>query len=82
MKSFGSQELERCIKKLGFTLKNVQSSHAKYSPPQSRETSPGARPYFVLQLGKKTYDMNGANRYITQLKRLGFSKEEIEKNLN
>lgn len=82
MKSFGSKELENCVKKLGFTFKNIQASHVKYLPSPRNHVSSEARPYFVFQLGKKTYDKNGANRYITQLKRLGFSKEEIEKNLN
>lgn len=81
MKSFGSKELESCVKKLGFTFKNIQASHAKYLPPSRNDISPEARPYFVFQLGKKAYDKNAASRYITQLKRFGFSKEEIEKNL-
>lgn len=81
MKSFDSRELENCVKKLGFTFKNIQSSHVKYLPPKSKNFLPEARPYFVLQLGKKTYDSNAMSRYVTQLKRFGFTKEEIEKNL-
>lgn len=38
-------------------------------------------PFFQFQLGRKTYDPHSANRYITQLKNFGFTKEEIEKNL-
>lgn len=81
MRSFGSKELENCVKKLGFTFKNIQASHIKYLPPPRQDASAEARPYFVFQLGKKSYDKNAASRYITQLKRLGFSKEEIEKSL-
>lgn len=80
MKAYGSSELEKCVKKLGFTFDSISSSHhAKYIPPTGRDPLPGIRPFFTFQLGRKTYDPNSANRYITQLKHLGFTKEEIEK---
>lgn len=82
MKAFGSKDLEECVKKLGFTFDSISSSHhAKYTPPHDRDPLPGVRPFFTFQLGRKTYDPNSANRYITQLKRLGFTKEEILKHL-
>lgn len=82
MKAFGSRELERCIKKLGFTFDSISSSHhAKYNSPLDKKVPIGQYPFFQFQLGRKTYDPHSANRYITQLKKFGFTKEEIEKNL-
>ena len=82
MKAFGSKELESCVKKLGFTFDSISSSHhAKYTPPEGINTQIGDYPFFQFQLGRKTYAPHSANRYITQLKRFGFSKEEIEKKL-
>lgn len=79
-KSFGSREFEKCVRALGFTLKHISSSHAKYIPPPAKN-SPGIRPFFIIQLGRRTYDPHSANRYISQLKGFGFTKEEIERNL-
>lgn len=82
MKAFGSKELEKCVKKLGFTFDSISSSHhAKYVPPSGKNVPIGNYPFFQFQLGRKTYDPHSANRYISQLKNLGFTKEEIEKNL-
>lgn len=82
MKSFGSKELEGCVKKLGFTYDSISSSHhAKYCPPKEKKVPIGEYPFFQFQLGRKTYDQNSMSRYIRQLKNFGFSKEEILKRL-
>lgn len=82
MKSFGSKELEKCVKALGFTFDSISSSHhAKYTPPSNKTVAVGNYPFFVFQLGQRTYDPHAASRYITQLKRFGFTKAEIENNL-
>lgn len=82
MKSFGSKELERCVQKLGFTYDSISSSHhAKYNPPRGTKTQIGDYPFFQFQLGRKSYDPHSVNRYISQLKRFGFTREEIAKNL-
>lgn len=82
MKSFGSRELKQFCKKFSFRFDSMSSSHhAKYYPPKSRQTSNPKRPFFQFQLGRKTYDRHSANRYISQLKQFGFTKEEIERNL-
>lgn len=82
MKAFGSKELEKCVEKLGFTFNSISSSHhAKYNPPKGINIPVGNYPFFQFQLGRKAYDPHSANRYITQLKKFGFSKEQIEKNL-
>lgn len=82
MKAFGSKDLEKCVKKLGFVFDSISSSHhAKYIPPSGRDPLPGVRPFFIIQLGRRSYDSYSANRYLTELKHLGFSKEEIEKAL-
>ena len=78
MKSFGSKELERCLLKLGFIPKGIQSSHVKYYHKKGRT---GSKPFMIVQLGKKSYGKNAANRYVSEIKKFGFAKEEIEKNL-
>lgn len=82
MKGYGSKELERCVKSLGFTFDSISSNHhAKYNLPAGRTVIVGYYPFFQFQLKRKTYDKNAQHRYITQLKRLGFTKEEIENSL-
>ncbi|OGH37972.1 MAG: hypothetical protein A3B44_03390 [Candidatus Levybacteria bacterium RIFCSPLOWO2_01_FULL_38_21] len=82
MKSFGSRDLENFVKKFNFTFHSISSSHhAKYYPPKSRISTDPSRPFFQFQLGRKTYDPHSASRYISQLKKLGLTKEEIEKNI-
>lgn len=77
-KSFGSKELQKCLNKLGFVPKGIKSSHIKYYHTESRV---GSKPFIIVQLGKKTYGKNASNRYLSQIKRFGFTKEEIEKYL-
>lgn len=77
-KSFGSKNLDKCLTKLGFSQKGIKSSHAKYYHKRGKA---GSKPFIIIQLGKKTYGKNASNRYISQLKRFGFTKKEIEKNL-
>lgn len=82
MRSYGSKQLQNCVEKLGFIFNSISSSHhAKYDPPPTHNLSLGGYTFFQFQLGRKTYDTNAANRYITQLKRFGFTKQEIEKHL-
>lgn len=82
MRSYGSKQLENCVKSLGFTFDSISSNHhAKYNPPPGKTVPIGNYTFFQFQLGRKTFDTNAQNRYITQLKRFGYTKEEIEKNL-
>lgn len=83
MKLFGSNDLCKCLKRLAFTpLPQNGTSHVKYKVLPDIKTTPGIRPYIIVILGRKTYDRNTCSSYITQLKRLGFSKEDIIKNLH
>ncbi len=77
-KSFGSGELHKCLKKLGFYPEDSSSSHVKYYHKDGKR---GEYPFIMLQMGKKTYGHNSCNRYIQELKKFGFTKEEIEKYL-
>lgn len=82
MKSFGSKDLIKCVKSLGFTFDSISSSHhEKYYPPRGKIPPQGHRPFFTIQSGRKTFDQYSANRYISQLKRFGYTKEEIQKKL-
>ena len=82
MKSFGSKDLEEFVRKFKFTFHSISSSHhAKYYPSKNRISTDPSRPFFQFQLGRKSYDPHSASRYVSQLKRLGFTKEEIEQNI-
>ena len=80
-KSFGSANLKKCVEHLGFAFHSSNSSHLKYYPPKGKDAPAGVRPFFTFQLGRRVYDPYSANRYISQLKKFGFTKKEIEENL-
>ena len=76
--SFGSRDLRKCLECLGFKEQpSVGSSHLKYTVPKEKSTKVGIRPFFIVILGKKTYDPNTASKIIKQIIRLGFTTEEI-----
>ena len=77
-KAFGSKQLQRCLEKLGFIPRGIESSHLKYYHQSGRT---GSKPFMIVQLSQKTYGRNAANRYISQIKQFGFTKEEIERYL-
>ena len=78
MKSFGSKDLINCLLCLGFTpTKSTGSSHIKYKCTKSVEK--GTRSFIEVILNVKTYDPTTRGRYLTQIKRLGYSLKEIEK---
>ena len=74
-KAFGSKELIKCLKKLGFTYLRESSSHQIYSPPSGKK-NPGGRP-LPVKVEVKSYDPNSRSRYISEIKMYGFTKEEI-----
>lgn len=54
MKAYGSSELEKCVKKLGFTVDSISSSHhAKYIPPTGRNPAPRDSSIFHFPTRKK-----------------------------
>lgn len=76
MKSFGSADLVKCLTCLGFTREfSTGSSHIKYTSPKKVEK--GTRPFITVILGVKIYDKTTQGRYLTQIKRLGYTKDEI-----
>ncbi len=78
--AFGSKELCKCLIKLGFKEKPQKAtSHQKF---HSAKVPPvGVHPFITVILGRKSYDPTTRSRYITQIKRLGFTKKEIENGL-
>lgn len=78
VKAFGYKELHKCLTKLGFSAENSNSSHIKYYHKDGKQ---GKYPFFMAQITRKKYGTNAANRYISELKMFGFTKEEIEENL-
>jgi hypothetical protein len=75
-KAFGSKDLLKCVKKLGFTYLRTSSSHEIYAPPQGKRNPQGRS--LPIQVGKKSYDPHSRARYISEIKNYGFTKEEIE----
>ncbi len=78
MKSFGSKELCGCLKTLKFNPGSQnKTSHVKYKIPPNKKCPPGVRPFIMVQLGRKSYHPHARSRYISQIKRFGFTKKEI-----
>lgn len=76
--SFGSKELINCLLCLGFTKKrSTGSSHSKYSSP--KKVAMGMRPFITVILNRKVFDPHTQSSYLLQIKKLGFSAEDIEK---
>lgn len=76
--SFGTKTLIACLLCLSFTkAPSSGSSHQKFSLTGRKVTS-GVRPFMIVILNRKSYDPVTQRRYITQLKRLGFTQKEIE----
>ncbi len=76
MKSFGSKELIKCLVKLKFTPEpQVGSRHRKYTSPNKVEK--GSRPFFIVIQGRKEYDRVTQKKIINQVKKLGFSEDQI-----
>ena len=81
MKNFGTKDLCKCLENLGFTFDEHQTSnhHYKYSAPKGHIVPKGLRPFMMVQIGQKVFRPHSCSRYITEIKQLGFTKEEIEK---
>jgi len=78
-RSFGSKELCRCLKHLGFRLQSSRgTSHVKFKIPPGRKIPVGTRPFIIVQMGRKSYDKHSSTRYLRQIKDLGFSEEEVK----
>lgn len=79
--AFGSKDLIKFLEKKNFTLKpSNHSSHLKYYPPKDLKVT-NNYPFMTVQLGRKKYDPYACSRYIQELKKFGFSKKELEKEL-
>jgi len=78
-KIFGSKELQNCVKNLKFAFHSSNSHHEKYYPPKGVSSPNGVQPFYMIQLGRKAYDPNSCARYISELKKFGFTKDQIEK---
>ena len=81
MKNFGTKDLCKCLENLGFVFAEQQTSshHYKYNAPKKHVVLKGLRPFIMVQIGQKAFRPNSCSRYITEIKHLGFTKEEIEK---
>jgi hypothetical protein len=83
-KAFGSKELINCLLALDWKPKETNSknsSHVKFIPPADYMPPIGIRPFMEVQLGRKCYDGQICDRYVSQIKRFGYTKKQIEENL-
>ena len=80
--SFGPKELSKCLIRLGLEPESRKAtSHVKFKYNTNKKLPDGSRPFITLIEGRNIYDPITRGRYITQLKRLGFSLKEIKKGL-
>jgi len=77
MKGFGSRELVKCLKRLGFKEQpQVGSRHLKFTFPNPVEK--GIRSFIIVIQNKKVFDPHIQKEYIKKIKANGFSNVEIE----
>ncbi|OGK21652.1 hypothetical protein A3C23_02650 [Candidatus Roizmanbacteria bacterium RIFCSPHIGHO2_02_FULL_37_13b] len=78
--TFGTVQLCKALTNLGFTPeKQCGTSHQKYNVPSSKIVPDGLRPFIEVVHGRKQYFPPTVSGYLTQLKRLGFTNDEITK---
>ncbi len=78
MKSYGSRELITCLINLNYSEElQVGSRHLKYQSPKPVEK--GMRPFIIVLQNKNNYDPITQRQYIKQIKKHGFTREQIEK---
>ena len=80
-KIFGCEDFCKCLERLGFTYHSENSSHYKYAVPKGHLVPSGLRPFMMVQMHRKDYDKTSCSRYISELKKLGFTSEQIEQAL-
>lgn len=82
MKSYGSKELIKCLEKLGFKPNSQNAtSHLKFSAPDGVKINVGDRDFIMVQTNRREFDPHARTRYIAQIKKFGFSENEILKHL-
>lgn len=81
MKSYGTRELIALLTSLGYKKgKQIASRHLKYHSP--RKTSQGIYPFILVIQGRREYDPYWQREYIKQIKKQGFTQEEIEEHFD
>lgn len=77
MKAYGTRELVSALNALGYAKgKQIASRHLKYFPPN--KPAKGIVPFILVIQNRTEYDPHWQREYIKQIKRHGFTKEEIE----
>lgn len=76
---FGTKELVKALKRLGFEpKKQVGSSHNKWSDGAKNPQLKGKRSFITVIQGKKQYCKKTCNGYVKQLMCLGYDFDEIK----
>ena len=77
MKTFGSKDYTRCLRRLGFTIgPQVGSRHLKYTCPKKHISS--ERPFMIVLQGKSEFDRVTQAKIIGGIKKHGFTMQEID----
>ncbi|MBI2012204.1 hypothetical protein HYS91_05560 [Candidatus Daviesbacteria bacterium] len=63
MKSFGSKELIKCLKELGFKPNSQNAtSHLKFSVPDGIKINAGDRDFIMIQTNRREFDPHARTR--------------------
>ena len=76
---FDSKDFTRCLLNLGFVFYSQSSSHEKYNAPTGYPKDKGLRPFMIIQSAKSDYCKHSCSRYISELKAMGFTQDQITK---
>lgn len=78
MKSYGTRELIKCLKCLGYREEpQVGSSHLKFRCPNKIEK--GKHPFIIVRQNRNTYDPVTQSDFIHEIKRHNFTDIQIDK---
>jgi len=81
-KLYTSKDLVNFLLKYKFVKQpETGSSHSKYRIPSTIKVPKGEYPFIDVVFNKKPYIKHTCSGYITQLKRMGFTKKQIEEDL-
>ena len=79
MKSFDTRDEVRCLLSLGYKkAPQVGSRHLKYVPPADTNKTTSMPPFMLIMQGKKDVDPKHQKNFIRDLKRHGFSDDQIK----
>lgn len=77
-KDFGSKELEQFLNSHGYWRKKSSASSHAIIPIKNRKITEGERPFMVVILDRKPYDPVTQDKILAELRRKGFTDNELK----